>query len=105
MAYAGDFSGAVDAKDRTAVDDLYNTLHSLEYVHTSVDDPSNITKMKLHPFQLASLMNLNPPNVLAARSLCPSLSSFSDDEIEDILTTLRRSTARGGMSAFTSGST
>jgi hypothetical protein len=41
-----------------------------------------------------SLANLNPGTVAAARSLIPSLAPYSDEEVGEMLSVLRRASAK-----------
>lgn len=54
--------------------------------------------------QIVSLSNLNPGSVAAARSLIPSLIVFTDDEVGEMLSALRRSSAKySGLDAAAPG--
>jgi len=116
--YASAFGGAVELTDVAAIDELYTSLRSLEFVRESLDAESGepvVTKVKLHEYQLVALSNLNPSSIAAARCLIPSLDSFSDDELSECLTLLRRASAKhqpgvadtayqGAAAAYSSGS-
>jgi DNA-directed RNA polymerase II subunit RPB4 len=45
-------------------------------------------RRNLHPFEVASLANLNPTEVEEAKTLIPSLKRFMDDEVQKMLNDL-----------------
>lgn len=108
-AYAGRFIGAVDISDVAAIDELFHALRALEFPREgggaggdeeeAGGEPVQPHTVKLHEYQILAISNLNPPSVAAARALIPKLDGFSDDEINEILTTLRRSSARSQVRA------
>lgn len=48
-------------------------------------------------FQIVALSNLNPASKEAARALVPKMDAFTDDEINEMLTVLRRATSKFGV--------
>lgn len=62
-----------------------------------LEEPETGTTVKipLHPYQIVALWNLNPSDVAAANHLVPMLrSKFKEEDVQTMLTTISRSTAR-----------
>ena len=116
--YCDKFGGALQASDVQAVDALAEALTALEFVREvgggdggaavgagggggAGDEDAEVaimgeeTRIKLHSFEIVSLINLNPTTAAAAKSLIPSLEKLADEEIEnEILKLLKRASAR-----------
>ena len=114
--------GAVQTRDPAAIDELFTGLRALAFSREGPD--GEMTTEKLHQFevryflalyakgrkgvrrmrqvtrrcvfdlQVVVLANLNPSTTEAARALVPSISRFSDDEIAECLSLLRRSSTK-----------
>jgi RNA polymerase Rpb4 len=94
LAYAKANTGAIKSNDPHLIDDLFFALRALSFERSVNVDDSSKKLIKLHEYEVTSLVNLSPSSISAARSLIPSLERFTDDEVNEILTTLRRSTAK-----------
>jgi hypothetical protein len=58
--YASAFGGAVELTDVAAIDELYTSLRSLEFVREALDAESGepvVTKVKLHEYQVRNVFN------------------------------------------------
>ncbi len=73
------------------MDDLFNQLTLTEFVKQN-EDGSEV-RVALHKYEGVALINLNPPTNAAAKSLIPSLERFTDEELEQLLKTLRNAAA------------
>ena len=94
LAYAKANTGAIKSNDPHLIDDLFFALRALSFERTVDGDESNRKIIRLHEYEVASLVNLSPSSVSAAQSLIPSLQRFSEDELTLVLATLRKSTAK-----------
>ncbi len=84
-----------------AIDELLQGLAALEFSRVEEGgegDSSSAAeekRIKLEPYEICALINLNPSTVAAAKSLIPSLERLTDEEVEhEVLKLLRRSSAR-----------
>lgn len=93
LSYAQAHMGAVHLRDAAAIDDLFSSLRGLEWERVN-EETGEAGTARLHEYQIVALSNLNPGSVAAARSLIPSLIVFSDDEVGEMLSALRRSSAK-----------
>lgn len=92
--YATRFVGAVEVTDVAAIDELFSSLRALEWAREGSAAGAAAPPARLHEYQILAFSNLNPGSVAAARALIPKLEPFSDEEIAEVLTLLRRTAAR-----------
>ena len=92
--YATRFVGAVEVTDVAAIDELFTALRALEWAREGSTAGAAAPPARLHDYQILAFSNLNPGSVAAARALIPKLEPFSDEEIAEVLTLLRRTAAR-----------
>jgi hypothetical protein len=93
--YCEKFGGALQTSGAQAIDELSEGLSALEFVRPGAVEEAEDKRLKLEPYEIVALINLNPNSAAAAKSLIPSLEKLTDDEVDnDILRLLRRASAR-----------
>ena len=65
------------------LDALRDALEALEL--EEVSDSGAVSMSHLHPFEIASLCNLTPESVDAAKALIQSLERFADADVQSAL--------------------
>ncbi len=92
LEYSKRFGGAVQTEDVTAIDELFHALQNIDFVRARDDGGED--RLKLHGYEIVALVNLNPGSTAAAKGLVPSLERLTDEELDEVLKLLRRSSAR-----------
>ncbi|RHY86739.1 hypothetical protein DYB37_005120 [Aphanomyces astaci] len=95
-SYVQRFSGTKDpVANQASVTELREALITYEFTRESPDDPTQAVEVRLEEFEIACLSNLNPEESEEAMALIPSMNKkFSEDDIEEILQIIARTTAR-----------
>ncbi|OQR90938.1 hypothetical protein THRCLA_09145 [Thraustotheca clavata] len=95
-SYVQRFSGTKDpVSNQASVTELREALITYEFTREAPDDPSKTIEIRLEEFEIACLSNLNPEEPEEAMALIPSLQKrFTEDDIEEILSIIARTTAR-----------
>ncbi|GBG23876.1 DNA-directed RNA polymerase II subunit RPB4 [Hondaea fermentalgiana] len=94
LAYVNRFSQIKDPiANKGVVDELENELRNKTWERT--DENGNPQTIKLHHFEVISLINLKPEEYDEACSLVPSLQSkLTEEEVNDVLEKISRSAGR-----------
>ncbi|OQR94079.1 hypothetical protein ACHHYP_01849 [Achlya hypogyna] len=95
-SYVQRFSGTKDpVSNQASVTELREALITYEFSREHPDDPSQTVEIRLEEFEIACLSNLNPEEPEEAMALIPSLQKrFTEEDIEEILSIIARTTAR-----------
>ena len=82
---AKDGSAAQACNATASIDEVIRTV---DYIQAQMRDK----RLKLEPYEIVALINLNPNSAAAAKSLIPSLEKLTDDEVDNDI--LRRGKGR-----------
>ncbi|KAF0695244.1 Aste57867_13936 [Aphanomyces stellatus] len=95
-SYVQRFSGTKDpVANQASVTELREALITYEFTRENPDDPQQAIEVRLEEFEIACLSNLNPEEPEEAMALIPSLNKrFAEEDIEEILSIIARTTAR-----------
>eukprot|EP01138_Halocafeteria_seosinensis_P007450 gb/GECG01007615.1/.p1 GENE.gb/GECG01007615.1/~~gb/GECG01007615.1/.p1 ORF type:complete len:186 (+),score=44.68 gb/GECG01007615.1/:1-558(+) len=93
LEYCRRFGGNAEMRTADSTDELRNSLQSLEFRRTD-NEGREERKEGLHPYELASLCNLNPGSVEEAKSLIPSLERFTDEDVQAAVEVLKKVASR-----------
>ena len=122
LQFSGRFGGALQGRTMEDIDVLFEGLSILMFTvpvgkktderggfqssSFGVDDEMNggiaaaaevlTVRRPLESYEVVALTNLNPTTVSQAKALIPSLEVYVDDELEEAIKLLRKSSMKGG---------